>query len=83
MQPFAGNYSQNRKFARTDYLCWCQKSKETEHHLITKDCPTYRDIKDRYQNLNSDEELISFFQELLKKRDEQDGETKDTSLVLE
>ena len=77
MQPFAGNYSHDRKFCRTDYLCRCHNSKETKHHLITEDCPTYQDIKDRYKNLESDEELISFFQEVLERRDKLDGQTQD------
>ena len=59
-----------------------KKPNETEHHLITEDCPTYPDIKNIYQNLESDKELISFFWEVLERRDELDKQTQDMLLMF-
>ena len=34
LQDFAGNYSHNRKFAKSDWLCRCKTAKEEECHII-------------------------------------------------
>jgi hypothetical protein len=36
--PFAGNYSHDRRFARTDWMCRCEESKEDEVHLSSGEC---------------------------------------------
>ena len=34
LADFAGNYSHARKFAKTDWLCFCQEASEKESHLL-------------------------------------------------
>ena len=72
MNPFAGNYSKDRRFARTEWLCRCKVAREEESHLISGNCDTYREIRSKYQNLNDDMDLVNFFNEVLAKRDEID-----------
>ena len=35
LQPFAGNYSHDRRFANSSWLCKCKEAKEEEAHLIS------------------------------------------------
>jgi hypothetical protein len=74
MHPFAGNFSHNRRFMKSDYLCRCLKEKETEGHLISGKCPVYRDIRDKFDNLEDIKDLVEFFQEVLARRDAMDEE---------
>ena len=70
--PFAGNYSHDVRFKRTDWLCRCGKAREEEQHLTSGKCETYRDIYERHKDLSNDEALLDFFQEILQRRDELD-----------
>ena len=72
MLPFAGNYSRDRRFARTEWLCRCLKAWEDESHLISGDCEVFGEIRTKYENLDDDENLVKFFNEILTKRDELD-----------
>ena len=74
MQPFAGNYSKCKTYEKTDYLCRCQEDRETESHLMSGKCKFYNDIREKYDDFSSDEELVSFFPEVLERRDEIDQE---------
>jgi hypothetical protein len=67
--PFAGNYSKDRRFARTNWMCRCLAVKEEEPHIVSGDCPVYSDIHERYENLNDFTELVGFFKEVLERRD--------------
>ena len=64
MQPFAGNYSRDRRFARTGWLCRCQKEKE-EGHLLSGNCVMFGKVREKYDNLDDDENLVKFFNEIL------------------
>ena len=77
MHPFAGNYSRDRRFARTDWLCRCRKAKEEESHLISGNCEVYGEIRSKYQNLNDDMNLVNFFNEVLAKRGEIEEKEKE------
>ena len=77
LQPFAGNYSHDRRFKKTNHLCRCLQNKETESHLMAGNCITYKDIREKYDNLENDEDLISFFNEVLERRDQLDMDTED------
>ena len=77
MQPFAGNYSHDKKYEKTGYLCKCQESRETESHLMTGKCLIYGDIREKYENFDSDEDLVKFFKEVLERRDELDQDDQD------
>ena len=67
MLAIAGNFSKDRRFQRTDWLCRCGHREEQEHLL--RHCPLYDDIRSKYDELDSDESLVPFFQEVLDKRD--------------
>ena len=69
MLPFAGNFSKDQRFARTKWLCRCQEEREEERHIIGGKCLIYRDIHDKFDNLDSDENLVDFFAEVLVRRD--------------
>ena len=69
LQPFAGNYSHDRRFARSQWLCKCEVSVESESHLLEGSCPVYGEINLRYTDLNDEEQLINFFNEVLAKRE--------------
>ena len=72
MQPFAGNYSRDRRFARTEWLCRCREAREDESHLMDGQCPVYQEIHEKYQTLDDDETLAQFFNEILSMRDKLD-----------
>ena len=78
MHPFAGNYSRDRRFARTEWLCRCRKAKEDESHLISGNCEVYGEIRAKYDSLNDDMDLVKFFNEILANREEIDEKEKET-----
>ena len=69
MHAFAGNYSHDRRFARTDWLCHCGKARENEAHLISGECEVYGEIRNEFENLDNIETLTKFFLAVLKKRE--------------
>ena len=79
MLPFAGNYTKDKRFARSDWLCKCGESKEDESHLLSGNCEVYGEIMNNYSNLNDDKQLVDFFNEVLARRDELEGEEKSKS----
>ena len=82
LQPFAGNYSKDRRFARTNWLCRCQMFREEESHLLSGNCEVYGDIRRRYDNLDDDANLVQFFNEVLQMRDAlEEKETKTSNKV--
>ena len=86
LQPFAGNYGNDRRFARTQWLCRCGL-KEQEVHLAT--CQVYQDISSKYDNLQDDAQLVSFFKEVLERRsrldelEKEEQDAGDAALVVE
>ena len=86
LQPFAGNYSNDKRFSRTGWLCRCGV-KEVEGHLAT--CQVYDDITARYTNLKEDGQLVSYYREVLERRtllddqEREEQETRDQALVVE
>ena len=70
MQPFAWNYSNDVRFQKTNWMCECKLSKEDENHLLSGNCPIYSDKRDNYGDLESDEILVSYFNEILTRRTE-------------
>jgi hypothetical protein len=67
MLAIAGNFSRDRRFKRTDWLCRCGQREEQEH--LRRHCPMYDDIRAKYGELESDESLVPFFKDVLEKRD--------------
>ena len=72
LQPFAKNYSCDRRYARTGWLCKCEESREDESHILSGQCKVYGDLIDRYQDFTDDENLVQLFTEVLARRDELD-----------
>ena len=66
LQKFAGNYSKDQRFAKTNWLCRCGE-KEVEVHL--ERCQVYSDIASRYNNLREDSQLVAFLGERLERRE--------------
>ena len=84
MLPFAGNYGQDRKFAHTEWLCSCREEREEESHLLSGLCRVYGDIRRRDGDLGDEEDLISFFNQVLERREEIDARgMEDEALVVE
>ena len=75
MQPFAGNFSHDRRFYKTNVMCRCRESREEEQHIMLGRCPMYQDIREKYSDLSDDSDLVKFFNEVLERRSELDGET--------
>ena len=76
MLPFAGNYSKDKRFAHSDWLCKCGEAKEEESHLLSGNCEVYGELRNKYPNLNNDTELVKFFNEVLDRRDRLEEEEK-------
>ena len=74
--PFAGNYSNDRRFARTDWMCRCGTEREVEGHIVSGKCPVYGDLRGKFGDLNNDQNLVDFFREVLARRDELEEEEK-------
>ena len=74
LQPFAGNFKKDKRFARTNWLCRCLVSTESESHLKFENCQKYADIRVKYDDLDDDQNLSLFFREVLARRDALDEE---------
>ena len=70
LNNFAGNYSHDRRFAKTDWRCRCKKSVEDEGHIVSGKCPVYGDLRTQFGDLGEDENLVAFFRAVLDRRDE-------------
>ena len=57
---------------KTNFMCICMESREEEQHIIGGLCPVYRDIREKYTDLNDDSSLVQFFDEVLERRSELD-----------
>ena len=77
MLPFAGNYGKDRRFSHTEWLCFCRMEREEESHLLDGRCEVYGDIREKYGELEDDEDLVQFFQEVLERRGELEKESRD------
>ena len=65
--PFAGNFSHDKRFANTGWLCRCGV-KENETHITAGTCPIYEDIWHERGDLTNDEDLVKFFSAVLERR---------------
>ena len=72
LQFFAGNYSRDKRFKKTDWLCKCLKAREDEAHLLSGRCSVYGDLTSKYSDLSSDDDLVGLFTDILARRDELD-----------
>ena len=67
MLPLAGNFSRDNRFRRTGWLCLCGEREEQEH--VRLHCNKYEDIREKYDDLTSDENLVNLYREVLLRRD--------------
>ena len=67
MLPLAGNFSRDNRFRRTGWLCLCGEREEQEH--VRLHCNKYKDIREKYDDLTSDDNLVNFYREVLLRRD--------------
>ena len=74
LTAFAGNYMHDRKYAKSDWLCHCQESSESESHLLSGKCSVYGDLRQNFGDLKEDDNLVTFFQAVLDRRDHLDEE---------
>ena len=68
-RPFAGNFSKDKQYAKTNWLCKCGMIKEKESHIIAGKCPVYDDIRGKFSSLERDEDLVDYFNQVLARRD--------------
>ena len=61
LQFFAGNYSHDKRFQKTDWLCKCKESREDEAHLVSGQCSIYGDLTEKYSDLSNDDNLVGLF----------------------
>ena len=76
LQPFAGNYTHDKRFNKTEWLCRCKEYKEDESHIISGKCPVYGDLRTNFGDLEEDKNLVSFFTAVLDRRDLLEEEDK-------
>ena len=74
---FAGNFSHDHTYRKTDWMCRCGLSKEKELHITSGNCPVYSDIREKYTDLDNDEELVAYFDDVLERRELLDAMEKD------
>ena len=65
---FAGNYQHDKRFAKSNWLCRCNKAQEDESHLRSGNCKVIGDIVERFSDLSQDESLVQFFDTVLERR---------------
>ena len=70
LQPFAGNYSNDRRFAKTLWLCLCGEERKEEQHLLSGHCKVYGDLIERFNDLSDQNQLAQFFSDVLARRDQ-------------
>ena len=70
-----GNYSKDKRFAKTSWLCVCGEEREEEQHLISGHCKVYGDLTHKYDNLADDNQLVQFFAEVLARSEDLEVET--------
>ena len=73
---FAGNYSHNRNFAKSDWLCRCKMAKAEEGHIVSGNCSVYSDLQSQFGDLGEDQNLMQFFWAVLDRRDRLEEEDR-------
>ena len=57
---------------KTNWMCKCGISKEKEKHITSENCPVYSDIREQFQGFEKDEDLVSYFNQVLERCDRLD-----------
>ena len=74
MSDFAGNFPNNNKFRKSDWLCKCGKEKEKEDHIKEGSCEAYKDLREKYDNLEEDNDVLEYFKEVMERREKLEEE---------
>ena len=69
LQPFAGNFSHDRRYAKSNWLCRCKSVREEESHITSGSCEVYGDLTDQFGDLSEDQNLVDFFRAVLDRRE--------------
>ena len=76
LQLFAGNFSHDKKYAKSDWLCRCQEAIEEEVHISSGKCKVYGDLSSKFGDLQEDKNLVEFFTAVLDRRDRLEDEDR-------
>ena len=76
LQAFAGNFSHDPRFAKTDWLCRCKISIEDEGHIVSGQCPVYGGLRTQFGDLGEDRNLVAYFTAVLDRREELEEEDR-------
>ena len=68
MFDFAGNFGNDRRFLKTDWLCFCKEAREEESHILSGSCKIYGGLRKSFGNIDSDNDLVQFFSRVLEER---------------
>ena len=69
LQEFAGNFTHDRQFSKTDWLCRCKNAIEEEGHIVSGSCEVFRNMRTQFWDLGEDRNLAQFFRAVLDRRD--------------
>ena len=81
LNDFAGNYSNDMKFAKSNWLCRCKTDREEEGHIVSGTCEVYEDLRSQFGDLGEDENLVKYFQAVLDRRDVLEDEDRTRQCV--
>ena len=70
LQNFAGNFTHDRRFSKSDWLCRCRNAIEEEGHIVSGSCEVYSDLRTQFGDLGEDKNLVDFFKAVLDRREE-------------
>ena len=70
-------FTHDNSLKKNNWMCKCGLAKEKESHITSHSCPVYSDIRSKYVDFNNDEDLVSFFNEVLERRDKIDSLEQD------
>ena len=76
LNAFAGNFSHDRRFSKTDWLCRCKTSIEDEGHIVSGQCPVYGGLRTQFGDLGEDRNLVAYFTAVLDRREELEEEDR-------
>ena len=70
LQPFAGNFKHDKRYAKTNCRCLCGVEVEEESHLLSGRCKVYGDLRSMVVDVRDDHQLPTFFAAILKRREQ-------------
>ena len=76
LQPFSGNYPNDKRYSMTGGLCRCKEAREEESHLLSGQCKVFGDLAEGFSDFSNDESLVQLFSAVLDRRDQLDKYTK-------